>query len=165
MPASYLMSWEPKSRRWWKQYKGKRYIVSCRQLGAPETKEGSYQMANEWWRARQAAIDGETELFDGRHVHRSAIDMMAFRRDWCLANDRPEEAEVWSRRIEDVRSMPNEANPYTAIVSPVVAERLDYLERAGGSVPAEMDPLDLEFQVGDGKVWHRREQEAETIAL
>ncbi len=165
MPASYLMSWEPKSRRWWKQHKGKRHVVSCRQLGAPETKEGSYQLANEWWRARQAAIDGETELLDGRHVHRSVIDMLEFRGDWCLANGRPEDAVVWSRRIEDVRAMQTEANPYTAIVSPVVAERLDYLQRAGGSIPPEMEPEDLEFQVGEGQVWYQREREARTVLV
>ena len=49
MPATYLMALEPTRRRWWKQYRKTRYVVSCRQLDAPETKEGSYQAANAWW--------------------------------------------------------------------------------------------------------------------
>lgn len=164
MPASYLMSWEPKSRRWWKQYKGKRYVVSCRQLGTPETKEASYQLANAWWIARKAALDGETDLQDGRHIHRTVIDDLAFRRDWCKANGRPDEAALWARRIDEVRAMPVESNPYTALVSPVVAGRLDYLQRAGGSIPAEMAPEDLEFQVGDGELWYQRERQAQIVS-
>ena len=35
MPAAYLMAWEPTRRRWWKQYRGTRYVVSCRQLERP----------------------------------------------------------------------------------------------------------------------------------
>jgi integrase len=53
-----LMSWVAGSRRWLKEYKGKKYAISCRQLGTPPTKEGSYQQANEWWRAKQAEVDG-----------------------------------------------------------------------------------------------------------
>ncbi len=62
MPASYLMSWEMKNRRWWKMEGGKRHVVSVRQLrkhfnepSIPDTKEGSYQLANRWWQERQLA--------------------------------------------------------------------------------------------------------------
>ena len=58
MPAAYLMGWEPTRRRWWKQYRNTRYVVSWRQLDAPETKEGSYQAANAWWLAKKAEVDG-----------------------------------------------------------------------------------------------------------
>ena len=59
MPALYLMSWEPKQRLWRKMYKGKRYVISCQQLGVRETKDGSYQAANAWWPAKRAEIDGQ----------------------------------------------------------------------------------------------------------
>ena len=49
MPKSYQMTWIPDSRRWTKFHRGKRYFVSCRQLGVPETKEASWRAANEWW--------------------------------------------------------------------------------------------------------------------
>ena len=39
MPRLFLMTWEPKSRRWRKLYKGKLYTVLCRSLGEPESKE------------------------------------------------------------------------------------------------------------------------------
>ena len=57
MARKYLMSWIPVRRGWMKMYKGKRYVVSCRQLNVPETKEGSYQKANDWWSAKRAEID------------------------------------------------------------------------------------------------------------
>jgi hypothetical protein len=59
MPATYLMAWEQTRRRWWKQYLNTRYVVSCHQLDAPETKDGSYQAANDWWLAKKAEIDGK----------------------------------------------------------------------------------------------------------
>ncbi len=61
MPASYEMSWIPKLRRWSKMYRGRRYVVSCRQLGTPETKEGSYKAANEWWRQKLADIGRQAD--------------------------------------------------------------------------------------------------------
>jgi integrase len=40
-----------------KEYRGKKYAVSCRQLNAPESKEGSYMQANSWWANKKAEID------------------------------------------------------------------------------------------------------------
>ena len=56
MARRTTMSWEPRTRRWWKQHLGKRFYISCRQLkktgylplDAPETKEGSRDAANRW---------------------------------------------------------------------------------------------------------------------
>jgi hypothetical protein len=38
-------------------HKGKRYWISCKQLGVAETKEGSIHAANAYWRAKQAELD------------------------------------------------------------------------------------------------------------
>jgi integrase len=38
-------------------HRGKRFWVSCKALGVPETKEASVQAANAWWRAKQAELD------------------------------------------------------------------------------------------------------------
>lgn len=59
MPANYSMTWDAKYRRWQKMYRGVFYKVSCRKLGAPETKEASYQAANEWWRSKLAELNGD----------------------------------------------------------------------------------------------------------
>jgi hypothetical protein len=58
MARVYSMSWVPGRRGWMKEYKGKKYAVSCRQLQAPETKEGSYQAANAWWAQKKAELGG-----------------------------------------------------------------------------------------------------------
>jgi integrase len=57
MPRKYELSWDAKNRRWLKEYRGKKYSVSCRQLYVPETKEASYQAANDWWTRKRAEID------------------------------------------------------------------------------------------------------------
>src|SRR4051794_37230786 len=84
MPAAYLMAWEPTRRRWWKQYRNKRYVVSCRQLDAPETKEGSYQAANAWWLAKKAEVDGKLP----RHPLADLLEMRARRLAWARARGR-----------------------------------------------------------------------------
>src|SRR5262249_17280901 len=43
MPRVYEMSWDAPRGRWVKMYRGERYTVACSVLGAPATKEGSYQ--------------------------------------------------------------------------------------------------------------------------
>src|SRR5436190_8967083 len=58
MARKYAMTWMAPTRRWCKKYKRNMYFVSCRQLGRPETKEGSAQAANDWWEAKQKEIDG-----------------------------------------------------------------------------------------------------------
>ena len=57
MAKRYLMTWIPGSRRWRKVYNGKVYVVSCRQLGAPDTKDASWKAANEWWQEQQKLAD------------------------------------------------------------------------------------------------------------
>lgn len=57
MPAKFDLTWDSKNRRWRKFYNGQRYVISARQLDAPETKEGSYQAANAWWSKKKAEID------------------------------------------------------------------------------------------------------------
>jgi len=61
MPKNYQMTWVPSSRRWRKVHRGKVYMLSCRQLGVPETKEASWQAANEWWEREQGIADLPTE--------------------------------------------------------------------------------------------------------
>jgi len=57
MPKNFQMTWVAASRRWTKFFKGKRYFVSCRQLGVPESKEASWKAANDWWERQKAIVD------------------------------------------------------------------------------------------------------------
>jgi integrase len=53
----YQMTWQASTRRWFKKHRGKMYTVSCRQLGCPDTKEGSAPAANSWWNAKLTEIE------------------------------------------------------------------------------------------------------------
>jgi integrase len=57
VPIDDVMTWVHEQRRWTKRYRGRRFYVSARQLGCPETKEASIKAANEWWRNKQAELD------------------------------------------------------------------------------------------------------------
>ena len=48
----------PARLRWRKLHRGKVYVISCKELGAPPTKEGSYQAANAWGERKRAEIEG-----------------------------------------------------------------------------------------------------------
>jgi integrase len=61
MPVAYQMSWVASTRRWKKMHRGKLYVVSCRQLGVPETKEASWRAANDWWQQQEGNADLPTE--------------------------------------------------------------------------------------------------------
>ena len=98
MPAAYLMAWEPTRRRWWKQYRGTRYVVSCRQLDAPETKDGSYQAANAWWLAKKSEIDGKLPP----HPHAQTLQILGQRIAWAQAHGL--EDQVATLRAEYVRA-------------------------------------------------------------
>jgi integrase len=51
-----LMTWQANRKRWRKIHKGQLFQVTCSELGVPETKEQSYQSANQWWRERLATV-------------------------------------------------------------------------------------------------------------
>ena len=80
-------------RRWWKQYRKTRYVVSCRELDAPETKEGSYQAANTWWLAKTAEVDGKLPPHPLAHL----LEMRARRLAWARSLGR----EDLAREVEE----------------------------------------------------------------
>ena len=59
MPPQEQMTWNAAQKRWLKNYGGKMYSVSPRQLKCPPTKDGSRQAANQWWEAKQKKLDDE----------------------------------------------------------------------------------------------------------
>lgn len=99
MPAAYLMSWHPKTRRWEKMYRGTRLTVSCRQLAkwsgrhVPDTKDGSYQVANEWIKAKIAELDAAPTPLD------EELNEIRRRRDWCRARGMHDEVKRYDRLL------------------------------------------------------------------
>jgi hypothetical protein len=62
MPRKYEMSWQGAPYyRWRRMYQGVRYVVTCEELNAPLfTEEGSYRLANRWWREKMAELTKPT---------------------------------------------------------------------------------------------------------
>jgi hypothetical protein len=57
MPHTELMGWVPSRSRWQKSYRGRLYVISCRQLGTLATRRHSRALANAWWEAKQRQLD------------------------------------------------------------------------------------------------------------
>ncbi len=114
MPRQYLMTWDEKAERWFK-WTPKKYEriapsrvmkVSCRQLGMPGTKTGSYRAANQWWQELvsqwdlQIARAAEDE-FPQATQDAETLDEMA---DWLRQRNRSEEAEQKAKLAATIRS-------------------------------------------------------------
>ena len=76
MPRKYLMTWIESRQRWMKMHRSKRYVISCKALNVPPTKEASYQAANDWWEKKLAELEMEPPAKDHRV---EALEMLAGR--------------------------------------------------------------------------------------
>src|SRR4051794_9276613 len=80
MARKYHMTWQASTRRWFKKHRGKIFAVSCRQLGAPETKEGSCGAANAWWEAKLSEIENAPPTEQELRVN--AFKVWSIVQDW-----------------------------------------------------------------------------------
>lgn len=156
MPVKYEMSWEPTRRRWWKQYEGKRYVISCRQLAkwageyVPQTKEGSRPFANRWWIAKKREIDHAPPA-----DHPFAEDLRAIqaRLEWLERNGSAEQVADYRAIFEAAKS--HRASSYWADFRRVAAEM--EIQARGLPVPADLGPevIDAQHAIAD-QIWEYR---------
>lgn len=84
MPYVELMSWIPRRKGWMKNYRGKRYAVSCRQLGCAATKEASRDAANAWWEATKFDLDSATPApKPNQREYQEYISIYRRQAQWC----------------------------------------------------------------------------------
>ena len=137
MPRSYYMTWEPSRSRWRKLYKGKLYWVTCRDLHAPPTKDGSYKQANAWWVQRRAEVEG----YNPPSKHEGAVEVIQERLAWAQANNQRKLADRLRATIEELRRL-DDLHPWLVwdqYVGPAEVRRR-WEERTGKSPP--LLPLD-----------------------
>jgi integrase len=162
MPANYLMSWDSKSRRWWIQYKRKRYLISCRQLGSVQTKEGSYQAANAWWLTKKKELDrlappARDDLYPPYHPHEDEIVYAQRKREWLQANEQHEEAVILSKHLDVLKSSGPEDTPgFDPTEAQAVADNLRLAKLAGIEVPPDLDPIIARMIFGNLGRWEER---------
>ena len=82
------MTWQASTRRWFKKHRGKMYTVSCRQLGCPDTKEGSAAAANAWWDARLKEIESAPPTEEDRRANAFKVWNMVQGWDQSAEDDR-----------------------------------------------------------------------------
>src|SRR5262249_8851862 len=83
MARKLEMTWNAKRRGWLKNYKGKIYNVSCRQLGTAPTKEASWEAANAWWLKKKLELDTNPDQAErARDQAATAFRMWSFVQDY-----------------------------------------------------------------------------------
>jgi integrase len=149
MARKYLMSWEGHPYyRWVKMHKKTRYRVSCDDLNAPRTKEGSYQQANDWWLKKLATLQPAPPI-----EKQEALDDIARKIDYA-ANHAPELLPALKETREEILREP----PGEKVLDDetTVAANLETARLMGITVPPDTDPVVLQHLFGDRRLWNER---------
>lgn len=155
MPAKPLMSWEGHPQyRWVKMKDGVKYRVTCAELNLPQskwTKEGSYLLANEWWRKKLAELSQSSPNHEPEKLEAiQAIDLLI---DWAASNDPAEVLRLRAKRQAIEKSEPGN------IPLPdqdVIEERIQLAALFGIHVPEDTDPIVLQDLFGDRRIHQDR---------
>lgn len=143
MARKYLMSWQGAPQyRWRKMYRGVSYVVTCAELRSPRlTQEGSGKLADDWWRAKKAEIDGLTPI-EGIPDHgRRTLEAVVGR----PLNSVPEVAQAALEMIERVNQQPIATYPIEQLegVAAALRGQADPAE-AGGAMREALDQTPTE---------------------
>lgn len=158
-----MMSWVAHQRRWTKQYRGKTFSVSCRQLKCEPTKEASRVAANDWWASKQKEIDellGQAKRHPVQLVdhYERAIEQHRLFAKWQRRYGDPAKAEKAETMVEFLKDQLTADDPPYPLP------------------PQQQRPIDMMYEVlgeddyEDPTVWYerfkqiKREEEGETSA-
>lgn len=150
MPRKYLMTWEGSPNyRWSKMYKGTRYRVSCDDLRAPRTKEGSYLRANDWWLKKLAQLDVQRIDPERQEI----LDAIQTKLDYA-ANHAPELVEeLQATREAALTEVPGEI---VASDADVIRDNMEIARMVGVVIPEDLDPEFAQQWFGDRRLWQER---------
>lgn len=156
------LTWEPKPRRWRKVYKGKTYTVPCRELGAPETKEASYQAANAWWTNKLVELEDQHP----RHPHQDVLDEIDKRLAWAVRNGMGRTVQDLTEKRHIVQSLPEgmeDTALEVAVYSSELEERIEMAKAHGVQVDPHMNLAAKSILFGESQRWEERLQAEEMI--
>lgn len=128
--------------------------MACSVLGAPATKEGSYQAANDWWRKKRAEINGQEAA---RHPHADQLQELAEKLAYANRNGLNDEAADLADLAARVKELGPDDPPQLSPEATRLVNALDVL----GVDTERLDLTALEMLFGGGAVWTdrmRREQ-------
>jgi hypothetical protein len=165
---NYKMTWVASQTRWLKDYHGKTYSVSCRQLSKwlaspiPATKEASWREANAWWDVKQAEIDAVARIdqmdvdadgvpFDGRQA---ALDAIREKINWAR-HFAPQEVPALLKTEQDIeRTDPVDGVPLDD--ADEINVNVEIARALGVHVPDDLDPIIVQHLLGSGRIWQDR---------
>ena len=128
MARNHLMTWNASQKRWFKKFRKRQYAVGCGELSErfPEiyqsdTKNGSGQAANEWWKAKHAEIVAKAEIQKPHRMGYSlTIENLRKKAAWCRKHD-PERApgfQAEADRLQEIFDSSDEPPPLGQVAQP-----------------------------------------------
>ncbi len=156
MPARHDLTWDPENRRWRVQHQGKRFVVSCKQLGVAGTKEASYQAANAWWEAKQDELRGAQTA---PHPHRDMLSELDARMAWARRHGHLRDIEDLKAKRDLVESLSEDSEDLVDQVvgfSSETEELIELARRHGIEIPRDLNIHVKDLIFGKSRVWDAR---------
>lgn len=166
MPRMKFAGWDRLNTRWVKMLNGKRYRITCEELGLPKsdwTKEGSIDLAKKWWIQKLGELNSQEpqlqslpdELRDyiQKLKNRSRILEMEGRNP-ILYQERLKEVR---KQIKDGEYDICEIDPYVSMI----AKGLDVV--SGGEMLSGLGVPSLNLLLGESFYWAELEKKYEKI--
>lgn len=156
MSRQYYMTWVPAAKRWAKNYRGKNYAVSCKQLNATPTKEGSWRAANAWWLTKKAEIDAEDPRSPPPlHPFQAELNQLDAKLDWARQHA-PDEVKGLEETRQEVARTAHYEEPQLPDEA-VIAENLRlFKEQTALELPDGVDPEIIRYFFGNKRMWADR---------
>lgn len=150
MPRTFEMNWEgAPNYRWVKMYRGRRYRVSCDELGCPRTKEDSFQQANNWWRERRDQAS-QPVLSDEQL---ETLEDLNHKLEYAAADSPDLLGDLQQAKFTVLQGSGDEfARPDDR----TIAENLELARLFGIQVPADLDRAVIEQFFGNRRLWQER---------
>jgi integrase len=144
MPYAEEMNWEKAKRRWHRYHKGVMYRVPASKLGPEPTREATRSAANDWWKRKEAELNG--------YVEEDLTEQLAQPRPMTVSNDlivlpsgpmtRDEAARLLAPKAEPGRSLKENGESFLKVkcggMRPRTFEEIAaYIHSLDGTIPVE----------------------------
>lgn len=157
MGRTQNMTWEGHPNyRWVKMYRGKRYRVSCDELGVPRSKDESYQAANHWWKTRLLEIGLRSVDPDKRQALAEIEAKLKY-----AASHAPD--LVPGLKISAARIAGEPPDEVVLDDEAVIEQNLEIARLMGVSVPEDLDRTVLQQIFGNRRLWQERFKRASFV--
>lgn len=166
MPRPKFAGWDGLNTRWVKMLDGKRYRITCEELGLPKsdwTKEGSIDLAKKWWIQKLGELNSqEPQLLSLPDELRDYIQKLKSRSRILEMEGR--NPILYEKRLKEVYSLIKDGEFDIPDIDPKVLKLVSNLDIVcGGEMLKNLGVTPLNILFGEDMYWKELEAKYEKI--